>query len=140
MELCGGDEGRRGLPAGLRVRDGPPPTHLRTTEAWTNKGNRADLTNTEAQGFRQCRFTQASFRKKETNVRGNKKNREEFSVSSLVVAAGGGSAIDETPSCENMKALLWNKPQNDENSLGHLLYGDSASVCHECCSLEANQS
>lgn len=73
-------------------------------------------------------------------MRGNNENREEFSVSSLVIAAGRGSAIDETLSCENMKALLWNKPKNDENSLGHLLYGDSASVCHERCSLEANQS
>lgn len=29
---------------------------------------------------------------------------------------------------ENMKALLWNKSRNDENSLGHLLYGDCC-VC-----------
>lgn len=48
--------------------------------------------------------------------------------------------MDETLSCENMKALLWNKPKNDENSLGHLLSGDSASVCQERCSLEANPS
>lgn len=70
-------------------------------------------------------------------MRGNNKNR---GVSSLVIAAGRDSAIDEMLSRENMKALLWNKPKNDENSLGHLLYGDSASVCHECCSQEANPS